>query len=86
MRTFKYTSINNKERYVAVWCNEVVDIKSEAHRKRLEYTDKLFKWSQKELIKHKNTPTKSVLLPGWIRLIRHEQKISTSSKPSTTPQ
>lgn len=72
MRTFKYTSFNNKERYVAVCCDEVVDIKSERHRKQLESRDKLFKYSQKELIKHKNTPTDSILLPAWIRSIRHE--------------
>lgn len=74
METHRFTSIDNKERYVAVSCGEVVDIKSEAHRKSLEYMDNMYQWSKSELIKHKDTPTDSILLPDWIYSLRKEKE------------
>lgn len=76
MKTYKFTSTNNKERHVAVCCNEVVDIKSEEHLLRLQSLEEMYQWSQAELIKHKDTPADSILLPRWIRDIR-EGKNST---------
>ncbi len=70
METYRYTGLDNNSKYVAVCCGKVVAIKSDDHKKNLEFRDRQFKWSQKEIIKHKNTPTDSIFLPTWIKSLR----------------